>query len=702
MRGFHINNLSTISFETDYTGGSNNSVEQFYKPCLSQAVKYARAVGYFRSTVLLLIGQDLLNFTIRGGKVRLICSPNLERLDRDILFSKENYVNVTTISKLILSDFMELLEEDQTAYRAKVFATLLANGSIELKLALRSNNSGIYHEKLGVFTDAAGNQVSFIGSANETHYAWSESGNYERIEVFCSYNGGREAERSTKHSNYFDSLWLDKTDGLNVVRISDEIRDKICTTSFETSEEIDPDLLINVSDTKSATKKRELYKHQQRAIDNWYKNNYRGIFKHATGSGKTFTAIKIIEKHLEKGPALVLVPSTLLLKQWGKEIYAEIPDVALLKVGSGNSKWKRSGILEAFTRDRGSLKKRVVLATMQTSREEKFRRRLAGDRNLLVVVDEVHNLGSTENSNILKISAGSRLGLSATPERYGDQEGTDKILSYFEGIVEPVYTIENALKDGRLTNYDYFPFEIHLSDEEQYKWDIHTKKIRKMYAQLRRSENGDRIYTSSLKIEILNRSRIAKKAVAKINAALHVIVEHFKAGEKWLVYCEDIDHMEQVDNILTGNGFKTLFYHSDLADEVKEETLKWFNAEGGILLSVRCLDEGVDIPSCTHALILASSQNPRQFIQRRGRVLRKSPGKYRSVIFDTLVIPSDSSSMANNLSLLRAELVRAYEFSKNSNSRTGSARIREIIGNLGINIEDFIGIGTEELDENEN
>jgi superfamily II DNA or RNA helicase len=134
----------------------------------------------------------------------------------------------------------------------------------------------------------------------------------------------------------------------------------------------------------------------------------------------------------------------------------------------------------------------------------------------------------------------------------------------------------------------------------------------------------------------------------------------------------------------------------------REATMDWFRSFGGILVSIRCLDEGVDIPAVSHALILASSQNPRQFIQRRGRVLRQAPGKALAVIHDAIVIPVDPEEDSEQLGLLKAELLRSVEFADNALNRMAGAELREIAIRMGISVDSLSGEqGQEEDDENE-
>jgi superfamily II DNA or RNA helicase len=174
-----------------------------------------------------------------------------------------------------------------------------------------------------------------------------------------------------------------------------------------------------------------------------------------------------------------------------------------------------------------------------------------------------------------------------------------------------------------------------------------------------------------------------------------VIKAHYQEGEHWLVYCEDSDQLAEVRDALKQDGFSPIEYHSNMAGD-RHATLDWFKRFGGLLVSIRCLDEGVDIPAISHALILASSQNPRQFIQRRGRVLRKSPGKDYAVIHDAIVVPVSLELEPEQTSLLKAEMLRSIEFAKSALNKSAGAELREIATNLGFDPDTLSDEGIEE------
>jgi superfamily II DNA or RNA helicase len=592
----------------------------------------------------------------------------------------------------MIDQFNSLLANPSTEFAARTLATLISVDALELRVAERRDRRGIYHEKIGLFSDTLGNIVSFKGSTNETWSGWHRNGNFESIEVFCSWRGGLEEKRVARHDLHFDSLWSMNDPDIEVVTFPASATEYFKRYAAKGLDELQRDMPPQVKQVRSPLP------HQVSAIAAWEAQNRRGIFEHATGSGKTFTAIIALQKHAALGlPALVLVPSRLLLEQWADEIRDAIPEAALLLAGGGHDRWKASFRLSSMTDPDAELGPRIVLATMQTASLDSFRTNVRGGSHLLIVADEVHQIGSSENSKIFLLDSGSRLGLSATPNRFGDPEGTAKIYDYFGGVVPPSITLLDAVKAGRLVPYEYFPHPINLSSAEADDWKSVTKLIQQEMARQKQDANGHRKLSEKARMLLIKRSRIAKKANAKVALAATVLRTHFEEGQSWLVYCEDGGQLADVLISLREAGLTPVEYHSGMAGD-RDATMAWFRTYGGIMVSIRCLDEGVDIPAVSHALILASSQNPRQFIQRRGRVLRQAPGKHIAVIHDAIVVPVSLNSEPEQTSLLRAEIARSLEFADHALNRSGGAEIRQIAIALGISSEMLPSVGEEEDD----
>lgn len=687
-----LGDLSALDLKTEYRSLKEDPVREFYRPCLLNAISYKRAVGYFRSTVYDVIGTSFVEFARRGGRAELICSPELSEEDIDSIalgYARKSHI----VGDRLFQQIEELLASEETAFNTRVLATLVSVGALEIKVAVRADRKGLYHEKIGVFTDGIGNAVSFKGSANETWSGWHLQGNFESIEVFCSWRGGLEAERVKKHKTHFDALWTEDDPDIEVFSFPAEAVAHLKNAAFKDLDAVDPNHIPPLE------KRRTPLPHQDAAVRAWLAQGGRGIFEHATGSGKTFTALMVIRRHIESGkPALVVVPSRLLLDQWASEIKDEIPEAALLLAGGGNNAWRGPHRLKGMTGDDTAHGGRIVLATMQTASMDAFREAVTGGDHLLLVADEVHQIGSPQHARIMTLDTGCRLGLSATPVRYGDPDGTRQIFNYFGDVVQPPITLADAIEAGRLVPYEYYPHALNLTAEEADEWRNYTDKIRHEIARQKPNDAGIRPLSDKAKMLLIQRSRIAKKAAMKVRLACDVLKAHFEKGRSWLVYCEDAEQLSQVLDTLRQEGMDPVEYHSKMEGD-REATMSWFRSFGGILVSIRCLDEGIDIPDVSHALILASSQNPRQFIQRRGRVLRRAPNKHLATIYDAIVAPVSADNEPEQINLLKSELARAIEFADHAINKGAGATLRDTAINIGIELDGVLDSGVEEDQE---
>ena len=703
--------LRNLRIREEYFTGEVNLVDSFYKPCLAASTQYDRSVGFFRSSVFLLIGPDVIEFVKRGGRIRLICSPELT--EEDIIAMKEGYDSqLKRVTRALLQEVELLFSSREIAKNTEALATLITLGALDVRLAFSPESIGEYHTKLGIFRDNTDDSIVFKGSINETWRGWHERGNHETLDVFCDWHQGSDKRRANRNRIYFEELWNGQNENLEILSFPDVAFEKLKSVAKASLEDIDSNKVIDffhlghtkinaqkTNDSRFFRTNRSPLKHQTNAIKEWKRQGKRGILEHATGSGKTFTAITALKEHLEpEGLSIVLVPSRLLHSQWAEELNNEIEGVRLLKAGAGHNKWKDGRRLSDFTSPLGGLGKRVVLATMQTARTDIFRKGINQDQKIMVIADEVHEIGSHENSKALDIASGPRLGLSATPKRYGDSEGTTKILNYFGPIVQPPYTLQDAICDKRLVPYEYFPKAIHLSADESEQWTEKTNEISREYARLRRNKDGDVVISSYFKNLLIQRSRIAKRAKAKVPLAVSIIKTYYQADESWLIYCEDQSQLERVMETLKEEGISPLEYHTNMKGN-SEATLDYFKNFGGILCAINCLDQGVDIPKISHAIILASSQNPRQFIQRRGRVLRVCSGKYKAVIFDAIVVPVSLELEPEQLSLLKSEFQRSLQFAKTSLNKSAANKLINLAIELGIDPQEvglFDSDGIEE------
>lgn len=683
--------LSSLHIKTKYSKTQCDIVSEFYSPCMKESIRYDRLSGYFSSGVYIVIWDALQEFIENSGKIRLVCSPKLT--DEDKIALKEGLKSKTDIilANSLLNEYNQMLESDQPI-PAKLLACLVSQDILQIKLAVLPSD-GIYHDKVGTFTDVEGNIVGFRGAMNETYKGLASDGNIESIEAFSTCEGDRDAERAKEAQDSFNEIWNEKIIDVLVYDLPSSVKYKFLEVS---NKERIPDLLYKLKEGKEINQKnnleiRKLRKHQENALADWYYKGRHGILEHATGSGKTFTAICAIRDSLGRGEIpLVLVPFSDLMDQWFKELTTSLADLdpTILKCDGKNSQWRQ--YITNFSSNVGS--KSILLATIQTASNSDFQDKLSDGEHIFLVADEVHRCGSPHFRNVLNIESGPRLGLSATPKRYGDPEGTKAIYDYFGETLSPKYTLNNAIKDHFLTEYEYHPHCIELTSDEQQDWTQLTKKIHQRCIQLNKKlgDIEDISKYPSLRNLLIERARILKNAHNKIDSACEILQE-YKYGERWLVYCESVSQITDLHNAMKKYDKLTnqtvLIYHSHLPPDTRKRNMDAFVENPCIMLSIKCLDEGIDIPSVSHALILASSKNPREFVQRRGRILRQYPGKDCAYLHDLIVVPYDTNNRETESSMLKSELARAILFGKGAKNPNCIARLMDIATEYDINVE---------------
>lgn len=647
--------LQTIPLRRRYNTGRADLLEEFFQPCLTAAARYDRAVGFFSSTFYTLIGLSIADFAQRDGRMRLVCCPRLSLIDIDAM--RAGYA-ARTAGMGVVHELDGCLEDPLGHSVSRLLATLVAHGVLDLRIAFRPGHKGIYHDKVGIFTDTGGDQVSFDGSANESWSAWSEEGNYEAFHAFTSWD---DPQRVKDDLDYFESLWSGDEPGVEVLPFPavalERLEPLIDPEGIRHAEQRVRDIVQERQDHRTG-RKPALRRHQRKVLADWASRSHRGIVEHATGSGKTITALRAVADALDAGhPAVIVVPWVTLLKQWRDEVASYFGDTAqALLAGSGHDEWRSGATLVNFL-EPGS--QRIAIATLDTAASPDFTRRLQGVPKLFLVVDEVHRVGSREHRRLLdEVDAEWRLGLSATWQREGDASGTSAILSYFERVLDPVYTLKDALDDGFLSPYRYVVHALSLTDDERQEWTRQSAVIGRAMA----GSQGE--ITDVVRQLLIRRARLIKKAAGKPQIAADVLRDQYRAGDAWLVYCDDTAQLRATRGAIESTGLRCMEYHRQVVG-AEEEALAEFERGGGIVLAIRCLDEGVDIPRIDHALVLASSTTRREFIQRRGRILRRAYGKYQAEIHDLLV---DATGFDDPVAatFVRNEIARAREFASSA------------------------------------
>jgi superfamily II DNA or RNA helicase len=708
MRG-----LADLALKQAYHKPEDDIARSFYLPCLAAARTYDRAVGYFSSAVYALAWPSLKEFVNNGGRIRLICSPVLAPEDATAMVEGYAARDEGVQGELLKNEFRRLITTPGTVKPAKVLASLVALGVVDFRIAWVGDVIGgpprrLFHDKVGIFRDASGNAVAFKGSMNETWPGLALDGNLESVDVFVSWADDRERARVDDEQEYFDRLWTNDFPEVTTVPLPQVAREElIAAADPEHWRELVDEICVEIEAAARWSPEPERAAriprpHQINALEAWHQRGRRGILEHATGSGKTFTALCAITDAFDRDePVLVLVPSDLLLRQWTSELRTTFANrgLRLLICGGGHVEWRTNGLLASWTRSSTSGTPRVVIATIQTASSQEFIGACRAGEHLFLVADEVHRLGAAGARRIFDVPAGPRLGLSATPSRAGDQGGTAAILDYFQGVVPPPFTLFDAINAGTLTQYAYHVHRISLDEDEQARWDKLSRDIRKVFAQMQGATAASPELQTRFAQLLIRRSRIVKGAVHKVQAAVDVVTNSYETGQRWIVYCDDQGQLGQVRDALRAAGCdQVLEYHSAM-DGDPRRTLGLFESRGGVIVSIRCLDEGVDIPAVSHALILASSKNPREYVQRRGRVLRKSEGKLLSHIHDVIVTPLFDPDAPPSTAILEGELARAIEFGSHALNPGAITDLERLAIEHGIDWSRVTGVGVEDDEE---
>lgn len=688
-----------------YKTYKHNIVKEFYTPVLQESVLYQRSVGFFSSTALIELTKGIAGIVKNGGKIQFIVSPYLS--EEDVEAIQKGYEKKKIIEQALLREYKEPENYFQEE-RLNLLSHLIENGNLEIKVAFTPPNksNGMYHEKVGIVTDAEGNKIVFTGSLNETINAFYN--NYESIVVFTSWEESRQYAEEMQ--NDFDTLWNNEDTDLEIIEFPEVVKEKIkLNQKPKINYDIDEEEMVEESPVQKGVPRMppgfDLRDYQKDAIEKWEENNYCGIFDMATGTGKTYTGLGAVTKLYEakKRLAIIIVcPYQHLVEQWVEDI--ELFNL-LPTIGYSSSKqknWKKRleddildfsiGVIDCF-----------CFVTTNATYSSKFvceQMKYLG-KDTLLIVDEAHNFGSPNLRNKLYLNVEYRLALSATLDRHGDEEGTDCLKTYFgEKCIQ--YDLKRAIKEGKLTPYYYYPVVVYLDEDEMEQYRDISYRVSKechkdKYGNLKITDKGKRL--------LLQRARIVAGAKSKL-VELKKLMQNYKNDTHILVYCgatrvqtfeyDQSEHDEEgerqivaVSKIL-GNelGMKVTHFTSNESAEEREVIKRRFASADPYqaIVAIKCLDEGVNIPSIKTAFILASTTNPKEYIQRRGRVLRLASNKPYAVIYDfvTLVRPLEevnpySTDYNCERALAKRELARIKEFGEIAlNSRDSDELINDL------------------------
>lgn len=698
-----IKNFREFSWNSVYRAGDQNLFKEFYQPALSVSVSYDRAVGFFSSQSLVSNLQGITGLVQNDGKMRLIIGHPLD--DAEFTAVKHGYRMNELLSDLD-HKLNEMLESSSQLVQLNlsILSLLIATNRLEIKFAFRKR--GMYHEKIGVMTDIDGNKLVFQGSANETIFALEEGYNAESIMVFKSWQQEVFDSYGVPCIEGFEKLWNGEQQNTVTVTVPSKFYETIvekakADKTFTDLSDLEGTFSDQTFDALFSTESAyniphiptmlngngfKIKEHQKRAIQAWISNSYKGILKLSTGSGKTITAIyaatRVYEARKAKNVPTVLiisVPYQELAKQWVENL--SVFNIHPLKCWMSKASWVedlKKELLDLRMKALDFIAIVVVNRTMESTAFQEIITEIPNDQ-LMFVGDECHNHGALTTNKALP-DAFYRMGLSATPYRSDNDEidspfpndARDRINSYYHNIVAE-YSLGDAIHDGVLCDYNYFPVPVYLTAEEEEEYEDLSREIGKLLV------SGGRSLSNAQKSQLTmlcgRRSRLLGAASQKI-PALKTIVESIPSSERKhaLFYCgegaairssdEADNDLRVIDNVsmaLSESGWKTTRFTSQESSKDRVNIMRNFvEAHIDGLVSMKVLDEGVDVPVCDKAFILASTRNPRQYVQRRGRVLRRADGKTHADIYDFIILPRQSSPSLD--ALKKAELERIDDF----------------------------------------
>lgn len=649
-----------------YESGIDDIIEDYYVPVLGSAIRYDRIAGFFSSTSLAVAARGIADFIVNGGRMRLITSPRLNGEDIEIV--KKIVADDTS---LMPSDFgldLDNIENEFERNHVKALGWMLASGLLEMKLAIVFNDDGsicdnetisekgLFHQKVGILKDTEGNEMSFSGSINETASAWVN--NDEEFKVFKEWTDAREYfERDRKR---FNEIWNGERKNVKVYNLPSAIKSNIVHYSLDFDKEsisLNKYRTIRLRNFNFKSDKN-LFFYQADALNKWKANNYKLLFEMATGTGKTRTAIagiKYLNQIKKRLITIITTPQNTLSKQWKNEVDAQklTFDESVIVDGSV-SQWDRLLVKLLLKNGAGMADHICLYTTHNTASSDKFTNAIQQNiqigTDILFVSDETHWLGAHKFQHALLPCYKYRIGLSATPSRWFDDVGTAKLVAFY-GNANFEFTIKDALTEynpmtGKhfLVNYHYNISKVSLDEDETEQYKDISAKISKLWNL--KENNSDTALILERLIE--KRANIIRNASAKYNQ-LKVILDELQSKgriENLIIFVSP----QQIIEVLNILASREIIFHKLTEKEgtkaekrfgnksEREHIISKFKSKGyQAIVAIKCMDEGIDIPTADVGILMASSTNPREYVQRIGRIIRQSPNKHSAELYDICV-----------------------------------------------------------------
>jgi superfamily II DNA or RNA helicase len=674
--------LKNRDFEHAYDSDEDNVLREFLVPALSESSEYLRLAGFFSSSSLAVAARGLSKFIENDGEMKIVAGAKLD--NKDVKMIEEAYREPKEIIEDKFEEDIDNLHNKFQEDHIEALGWMVANGYLDIKIAVLKKNgrvipaeevAGMFHQKVGILEDSEGNRISFSGSDNATASGWKN--NVEEFKVFKEWIEG-EQKFFNDDLDKFQKYWNNNAVRVETIEIPEAVEQKLIEKAPERKEDLNVDQWDNGEKEVEEDDSIELWPPQKEAVDEWESNQRKGIFQMATGTGKTFTALECVSRVREDNitATVIACPQNHLIEQWMDEANEFGLSSKRVIASSKNRNWKDELHDSIHDFKYGVSANLTIFTTHDTFASEDFRRLInkLSEEDLFLVVDEVHGVGTDTRLSGLKPEYNYRLGLSATPARWMDEEGTDKIFDYFneEDIEDPTFkfTLKDAVTEVNpdtgqtyLCPYEYKPKFVELTPEELEDYEEKTKKIVKAYHSASTPEEKQH----ALAMMGSQRQDIVRNAKNKYTAFDGILDDLGSGIEKTLVYTSP----QQLEPIQEELMNRNIMSHKFTQDEgttprkkyngrsERQHILREFSkGRYQALVAIKCLDEGVNVPSTERAILMASTGNPRQYIQRRGRVLRHDTGKDKAIIHDILVIPSLNSEVSEDFKDMERKIVK--------------------------------------------
>lgn len=706
-----------------YENGPDNIGRDFIRPCLKEASLYRRGAAFFGSTSMITYADALLHVIKDGVKIEILCSPVIN--DIRLLDTYQNTISEDERIEVI-QKFQEEIIYKATKYQedpdkrkrfgSEILAYLIANEQLEIKIAIRKkegwpdpwpedhdidNHSYLYHVKRGYFVFENDKKISFNGSFNETY--GSQQNHTEEVQVYKNWLDA-DKKRGERTIRNVDRDWNEENKELHIRPLSKDlikkIKDSVSTHNGKYIRPTNDNSENEESDYHEIDQNEtfKLRKYQEEALKKWSDNDCKGILAMATGSGKTKTAIAAIKKFREVHPSgniLILVPKQNLAFQWIEEL--KINDITPISAFESKRNWYEALSLKTSSAIYNETKGECIVAVNKTFKSDNFRQildniRLSKSEANMLVADECHVFNKPHQIDTLPDFFQYRLGLSATPfDQFEEIPEKKYLLNYFDKICFE-YSLKEAIDNNFLCKYNYNVIEVYIDEDETEQYEIFTKKIGQA---LNRSRNSESDSNANLESLLAERAKIVASVKDK-----YIKLDNLIKNKKYpyaLAYCgagnaneDDVNEntflTKQVDivtSIFEKNNQKVskVTYEENMQTRkeiISQLTKKHIDA----IVSIRILDEGIDIPCCQTAFILASRRSLREHVQRRGRILRLSPetNKEIATLYDFVVLSSPSESKAIK-NLYKSELERVFRFAEEAQNKSDIINKYESLAN---------------------